>query len=51
MYFIQNTQSNEKLTNTLNLLKLIVQSENDIRKNNLINQEVMFNNLEQKLFG
>ena len=29
----------------------IVQSENDIENDNIIKQEEMFNNLEQKLFG
>jgi hypothetical protein len=30
---------------------LIVQSENDIENNEIIEQEKMFENLEQKLFG
>jgi hypothetical protein len=34
----------------LNLLKLIVQSENDIENDNIIEQEKMFKTLEQKLF-
>ncbi len=37
--------------NSLNLLKLIVQSENDIENNKIISQESMFENLEKKLFG
>ena len=47
---VQDIKSYENLQNSLNLLKLIVQSENDIENNNIIEQEAMFNNLEQKLF-
>jgi len=48
---VQDIKSYENLQNSLNLLKLIVQSENDIENNRIIEQEEMFNNLEQKLFG
>ena len=48
---IQDIKSYENLQNSLNLLKLIVQSENDIENNEVIKQEKMFVNLEQKLFG
>ena len=48
---VQDIKSYENLQNSLNLLKLIVQSENDIENNNIIEQEEMFNTLEQKLFG
>jgi len=48
---VQDIKSYENLQNSLNLLKLIVQGENDIENNNVIEQEEMFNNLEQKLFG
>ncbi|MGB5791824.1 type II toxin-antitoxin system prevent-host-death family antitoxin, partial [Poseidonibacter sp.] len=48
---VQDIKSYENLQNSLNLLKLIVQSENDIENNELIKQDKMFNNLEQKLFG
>lgn len=48
---VQDIRSYENLQNSLNLLKLIVQSENDIEKGNIIKQEEMFDNLEQKLFG
>jgi len=48
---VQDIKSYENLQNSLNLLKLIVQSENDIENNRVIEQEEMFNNLEQKLFG
>ncbi len=48
---VQDIKSYENLQNSLNLLKLIVQSENDIENERTIEQEDMFNNLEQKLFG
>jgi prevent-host-death family protein len=48
---IQDIKSYENMQNSLNLLKLIVQSENDIENNHIIRQEDMFNNLEKKLFG
>lgn len=48
---VQDIKSYENLQNSLNLLKLIVQSENDIENDRVIEQEDMFNNLEQKLFG
>ncbi len=48
---VQDIKSYENLQNSLNLLKLIVQSEDDIEKGNIIKQEEMFDNLEQKLFG
>ena len=48
---VQDIKSYENLQNSLNLLKLIVQSENDIENNEVIEQDNMFENLEQKLFG
>jgi len=48
---VQDIKSYENLQNSLNLLKLIVQSENDIENDNVIEQDEMFNNLEEKLFG
>jgi len=48
---IQDIKSYENLRNSLSLLKLIVQSEEDIRNNNVISQDEMFENLEKKLFG
>ena len=48
---IQDIKTYKNLQNSLNLLKLIVQSENDIENNEVIEQEKMFENLEQKLFG
>lgn len=48
---VQDIKSYENLQNSLNLLKLIVQSENDIENNEVIVQDKMFENLEQKLFG
>ena len=47
---VQDIKSYENLQNSLNLLKLIVQSENDINSGNTIEQEQMFDNLEKKLF-
>ena len=48
---IQDIKSYENLRNSLALLKLIVQSEDDIRNNNITPQNEMFENLEKKLFG
>ena len=48
---IQDIKSYENLRNSLSLLKLIVQSEEDIQNNNVISQDKMFENLEKKLFG
>ena len=48
---VQDIKSYENLQNSLNLLKLIVQSENDIENNNTTSNENMFNELEEKLFG
>ncbi len=48
---IQDIKSYENLRNSLSLLKLIVQGEEDIRNNNVISQDEMFENLEKKLFG
>ncbi|APW65497.1 MULTISPECIES: type II toxin-antitoxin system Phd/YefM family antitoxin [Arcobacteraceae] len=48
---VQDIKTYENLQNSLNLLKLIVQSENDIENNNTTKQEKMFDNLEHKLFG
>ncbi len=48
---VQDIKSYENLQNSLNLLKLIVQSENDIENNKVIKQDKMFENLENKLFG
>ena len=48
---VQDIKSYENLQNSLNLLKLIVQSENDIENNEVIEQNKMFENPEQKLFG
>ena len=48
---IQDIKSYENLRNSLSLLKLIVQSEEGIRNNNVISQDEMFENLEKKLFG
>ena len=48
---IQDMKSYENLQNSLTLLKLIIQSEEDIRKGDTIPQDEMFEKLEKKLFG
>jgi len=48
---VQDIKSYENLQNSLSLLKLIVQSENDIENSRILEQKEMFDNLEQKLFG
>jgi len=48
---VQDIRSYENIQNTLNLLKLIIQSENDITENKVTAQDEMFKNLEQKLFS
>jgi prevent-host-death family protein len=47
---IQDIKSYENLRNSLSLLKLIIQSEEDIRNNSVIPQDEMFEKLEKKLF-
>jgi len=48
---IQDMKSYESLQNSLTLLKLIIQSEEDIQTGDVIPQDEMFENLEKKLFG
>ena len=48
---IQDMKSYESLRNSLSLLKLIIQSEEDIQNGNVIAQDEMFESLEKKLFG
>ena len=47
---IQDIKSYENLQNSLNMLKMIIQSENDIENKNIVSQEEMFERLEKKLF-
>jgi len=47
---IQDIKSYENLQNALTLLKLIVQSEEDIRNDRITPQDKMFEDLERKLF-
>ena len=47
---VQDIKSYENLQNSLNMLKMIIQSENDIDNKNTISQKEMFDNLEKKLF-
>ena len=47
---VQDIKSYENLQNSLNMLKMIIQSENDIDNGSVISQEEMFDNLEKRLF-
>jgi len=47
---VQDIKTYENLQNSLNMLKMIIQSENDIEKKDYFSQEEMFNTLEKKLF-
>ena len=47
---VQDIKSYENLQNSLNMLKMIIQSENDIENGNISSQETMFDRLEKKLF-
>ncbi len=47
---IQDIKSYESLRNSISLLKLIIQGEEDIQNGNVIPQDEMFENLEKKLF-
>lgn len=47
---IQDIKSYENLQNSLTLLKLIIQSENDITTNQQTSQKEVFDNLENKIF-
>ncbi len=48
---VQDIKSYENLQNSLAMLKLIVQSENDIEHGNVTAQELIFEALEEKLFA
>jgi len=48
---VQDIRSYENTQNALNLLKMIIQSENDIAEHKVISQDEMFENLEKKLFN
>lgn len=48
---IRDIKQYESLRNSLNLLKLIVQSENELELGKSIKQEKMFENLEKKFFN
>ena len=47
---VQDIKSYENLQKSLNMLKMIIQSENDIDNNNVLSQEEMFEDLEKRLF-
>ena len=48
---IQDIRSYENLQNTLNLLKLVIQSENDISNGDTYPQDDVFQDLEEELFN
>ena len=48
---IQDIKSYENLQNSLHMLKMIIQSENDIENGNIVSQKSMFDGLEKKLFS
>ncbi len=48
---VQDIKSYENLQNSLKLLKLLVQSENDIKNNNIFSQKDIFDELENKVFS
>jgi prevent-host-death family protein len=47
---VQDIKTYENLQNSLNMLKMIIQSENDIEKKDYFPQDEMFDNLEKRLF-
>ena len=47
---IQDIKSYESVRNSISLLKLIIQGEEDIQNGNVTPQDEMFENLEKKLF-
>ena len=47
---VQDIKSYENLQNSLHMLKMIIQSENDIEKKDYLPQDKMFDNLEKRLF-
>lgn len=50
MYLSEDIKSYENTQKTLHLLKLIIQSENDIDNGDVIAQDEMFENLEKEWF-
>ena len=47
---ICDIKSFENMQNSLTMLKLIIQSENDIEKGSIVAQDEMFDDLDKKLF-
>ena len=47
---VQDIKTYENLQNSLHMLKMIIQSENDIEKKDYLSQEEMFDSLEKRLF-
>ena len=48
---VQDIKSYENLQNSLAMLKMIIQSENDIENGDIIEQEKMFTDLDKELFN
>ncbi len=48
---VQDIKSYENLQNSLAMLKMIIQSENDIENGDIIEQEQMFTDLDKELFN
>jgi prevent-host-death family protein len=44
-----DTDSYEKMKNTITLMKLIIQAENDIQNNDLTDQDEVFKKIDKKL--
>jgi len=47
---VQDIKSYENLQNSLAMLKMIIQSENEIKNGDFIEQDKMFEELEKELF-
>ncbi len=48
---VQDIKSYENLQNSLAMLKMIIQSENDIENGDIIEQEKIFTDLDKELFN
>ena len=48
---VQDIKSYEKLQNSLAMLKMIIQSENEIENGDIIEQEKVFTDLDKELFN
>jgi prevent-host-death family protein len=43
-----DTESYQKMKNAISIMKLIIQSENDIESNNLVDQDEVFKKLDKR---